>query len=329
VTEEPVPRNLVALIVEHEGGVVRAVSYECGEAARQVAALMDGTVAAIVVGNDVAAGRFATETGIDTIALATPGHETCTAALYLAVLPPLLNDVGARAVCVAQTSKGWDFAPGLAVAMQGACVIGADGVTREGERLLFRRATHDGRIVAHVLSCTERTVFTVLPGAFARTADRADRAGIVTRHVTTVPPLPSRHLGSIPVPEIDRGLQAADVVVAVGRGLGNRDNIEIARRVAAAIPKAAVAGSRPVCDAGWLPYARQVGQTGAVIRPKVYLACGISGASQHIVGMKDSRFVVAVNRDPHAPIFRHADIGIAEDAPQFLAAFLREISVDE
>jgi electron transfer flavoprotein alpha subunit len=124
-------------------------------------------------------------------------------------------------------------------------------------------------------------------------------------------------------PAADLGFDDAEVIVTAGRGVGNAENLAVVRAFAEIFRKAAVAGSRPVCDDGWLPLSRQVGVTGATVAPKVYVACGVSGAQQHLAGMRGSGFVVAVNRDADAPMMRHADACIVEDLTDFLPRVVR------
>jgi len=111
--------------------------------------------------------------------------------------------------------------------------------------------------------------------------------------------------------------------VAAGRGVGEKENLEIIYQLAALFSKAAVAGSRIVCDMGWLEYQRQVGVTGTTVSPQLYIACGISGAVQHVMGMRNSEFIVAINKDPSAAFFQTADICIVEDLADFIPAFIR------
>jgi len=322
------PAGKIVLIVEHADGAIRPISYELAAAARAMAALTKAAPIAVVLDSDPVgvATRFAAETGIDIVAVTLPGLDAYLSESYLVVLPGLLHEIDARMVCIGHTSWGWDFAPGLAVALQAACLTAVEAVALEGGRLFFRRTTHQGKIVSHVATFTDHLVITIQPGAFVWTPRTEAVTGSVTRRTINVQPRSMRCLGFVPAPEAERDLDAAEVIVTVGRGLGSRDNLESARRLAAAFPKGALAGSRPACDAGWLPYNRQVGQTGAVVRPKVYLACGISGAAQHTYGMKESGFIVAINKDPYAPIFRLADVGITEDVTAFLPILLAEIA---
>ena len=119
------------------------------------------------------------------------------------------------------------------------------------------------------------------------------------------------------------GIDEANVIVAAGSGIGEEENLDIIHRLAALFPKSAVAGSRIVCDMGWLGYQRQVGVTGTTVSPQLYIACGISGAVQHVMGMQSSEFIVAINKDPSAAIFQTADVCIVEDLTVFIPEFIR------
>ena len=134
-------------------------------------------------------------------------------------------------------------------------------------------------------------------------------------------PTRTRYLGSGQSSADTSDISAAPIIVAVGNGIGDEENMELIHHLAGLLPKAAVAGTRIVCDRGWLGYSRQVGVTGASVAPALYIACGISGAPQHLVGMRGAKFVIAINTDPHAPIFNEADIGIVEDITRFIPLF--------
>jgi electron transfer flavoprotein alpha subunit len=132
----------------------------------------------------------------------------------------------------------------------------------------------------------------------------------------------SRSKGAAPPPADSARIAEAEVLVAAGHGVGGPENLDLIRRLAALFPKSAVAGSRIACDLGWLEYQRQVGVTGATVSPRLYIACGISGAVQHVAGMRGSGFVVAINKDPAAAIFREADVCIVDDLTRFIPAFI-------
>jgi electron transfer flavoprotein alpha subunit len=142
-------------------------------------------------------------------------------------------------------------------------------------------------------------------------------------------PRQTRALGVAEAGAQDLDLTLADVVVCAGRGVGSAENIDGVRRLAALFPKSAVACSRPVCDLGWMDYRHQVGLTGRTVAPKLYIACGVSGAAQHLAGMRGAGFVVAVNKDPHAAIFQVADVGVVEDLAAFIPLLISSPSMEE
>ena len=142
-------------------------------------------------------------------------------------------------------------------------------------------------------------------------------------------PRKTRALGVAAAEAQDLDLTLADVVVCAGRGVGSAENIGMIRSLAALFPKSAVACSRPVCDLGWMDYRHQVGLTGRTVAPKLYIACGVSGAAQHLAGMRGAGFVVAVNKDPHAAIFQVADVGVVEDLAAFIPLLIASPSMKE
>ena len=154
-------------------------------------------------------------------------------------------------------------------------------------------------------------------------------AGHVERFRVHGRPQRIRALGIAAAEIQDLDLTLADVIVCAGRGVGSAENIDAVRRLAALFPKSAVACSRPVCDLGWMDYRHQVGLTGRTVAPKLYIACGVSGAAQHLAGMRGAGFVVAVNKDPHAAIFQVADVGVVEDLAAFIPLLISSPSMEE
>jgi electron transfer flavoprotein alpha subunit len=275
---------------------------------------------AVTVGHDAVstATRLAAETGID--AWAMPGPERYLGETWLGLLRKILPEAKPALICLGQTSTGLDLAPALAVALGAACVTGVEGVEIEaGAPVLIRPAWH-GKLEARIRPLTPTTVITLMPGAIR---DRAaagppDGPGGVEVRDEAPPPPRTRDLGIRDVGGGDFDLTQADVIVAAGRGIGAAKNLDLIERLAALFPRSAVAGSRPIIDAGWLEYPRQVGQTGATVTPRLYLACGISGARQHTMGMQGAGFIVAVSLDPNAAIFNLADVCVVEDLTRFL-----------
>jgi len=188
---------------------------------------------------------------------------------------------------------------------------------------------YNGKIELRLAPLSHTTVVTVLPGAFKAEKRKSRSPGPVEFYSNRAVPKRTRPLGVKRVRQEDAGLAQADVVVAAGRGLGKVENLAMIRKLADLFPRSAVAGSRPICDQGWMDYKRQVGLTGATVSPKLYLACGISGAIQHTTGMQGSGFVVAISTDPDAAIFDMAHVCIVEDLTTFIPTFLALFEEDE
>ena len=222
---------------------------------------------------------------------------------------------------------GVDLSPGLSVKLNAAYVpdlLEIEGV--EGVWLQAVRQEFGGQVSAHVrANMAHGAVLNIRPGAF-RPADRASAAGQIVDQSAKVGALTARrvYLETIAAQTGDVDITKEAVLVSIGRGIGEQENVAIAEDLAEAMG-AAVSCSRPVVDAKWLDKSRQVGSSGQTVRPKVYLACGISGSFQHLAGIKGNPFLVAINKNPKAPIFRVADVGIAGDILEFLPALAARV----
>jgi electron transfer flavoprotein alpha subunit len=219
---------------------------------------------------------------------------------------------------------GYDLAPRLAVALQAACVTGVESA-REGR---LTRAVFGGRFMEEILPKTPRVVVTVLPGVFRACEERTGPACRVRRVDVPLRELPSQTLGTAESPHRDSSLKDAEVIISAGRGIGKKENILLIRQVAAVFPRSAIGASRSACDLGWFEHKHQIGTTGQTVSPRLYMACGISGAFQHVSGMRGAQTIVAINTDPHAAIFRVAHYGIVEDLASFLPLLIEELSAD-
>jgi electron transfer flavoprotein alpha subunit len=236
----------------------------------------------------------------------------------MAAMAAFLDTVKPGWVLVADTTFGRHLAPALAARLSAACVTGVEAVAGDKAGIVLTRSVHGGKFRAFVQVETAVAVITVQNGAFAG-GFRPLGAGTAVELLPGGRPDPRRqHLETRPGSVADPGLSQARVVVAAGNGIGEADRIGLLQALADRMSAAVVAGSRPVCDRGWLPYSRQVGITGATVTPALYIACGISGAAQHLAGMAGAGWVVAINKDPRAAIFNHADIGVVEDLTTFL-----------
>jgi electron transfer flavoprotein alpha subunit len=314
----------IVVIAEVAEDRVQPVTRELWACARQIG--RDGPAAPrlVVVGEEVAAAAaaIARELGGDAQAVCVAGLREFNGDAWRRVLETVLGKTRPRYILAAHSSRGLDFAPGLASRLGAACITGVEAVAMEDGRPVFTRAVFGGRFAARVTAGAETTVITVLPGAFRADAAPAETAAVVDTVRLQAPESRSRTTGVLRPEAVEGGIEEADVVVAAGRGIGEAERLELIRRLAALFPKSAVAGSRIVCDLGWLEYRRQVGVTGRTVSPRLYFACGVSGAIQHVMGMRGAGFVVAVNTDPGAPIFREADVGVVDDLAGFIPAFI-------
>lgn len=269
---------------------------------------------------EMAAARF----GLPVLALAGEGLHPAIGDAFAAALASTVLRVKPRFILLAHTISNMDVAPLLATKLKAACVTGVTGLEDGESGPIFLRPTASGKLLARISVNASCAVVTALPGGFPVPEKPSFPPGEIFREQAVTPGSRMRLLEELAPASADMGLSAADVVVAAGRGIGCTENLELIERLAALFPRSAVAGSRPVCDAGWLPANRQVGVTGATVTPKLYIACGISGVFQHVAGMIGSNLIVAINKDPGAPIFSVAHLGVVEDLTAFIPAFLEE-----
>ena len=220
-----------------------------------------------------------------------------------------------------------DFAPLLAARLRKPLITDVTGITGSGADATFLRPMFQGKLAAQVKALGgPPAIVTTQIGAFR--ADAAQKGGPAS--ITKIDiQIDSATVRQKPEPPFREAKQAVDLgqaerIVAVGRGIKSQENIPLAEKLAKAID-AEVAASRPICDNGWLPMERQIGSSGQTVAPKLYVALGISGAIQHLVGMKGSRTIVAINKDAEAPIFEVADYGIVGDLFEIAPAIIAEL----
>jgi electron transfer flavoprotein alpha subunit len=317
--------RIFAYIV-HQGGIADDTAAELLVAARKIDSAQPCT--AIVTGwgaglDQVCESLRASYGEIWKIAqesLAYPNAELVRQAL-VSVVP------AGSIVMVPHAHFGVDLSPGLSIRMNAAYVpdvVEIEGV--EGGWLKAVRQEFGGQVSAHVrCDLSGGAVLNIRPGAF-RPAEGAAADGQVIDRSAEVGALTSRrrYVETIAAETGDVDITKQTVLVSIGRGIGEQENVAIAEELAEAMG-AAVSCSRPVVDAKWMDKSRQVGSSGQTVRPKVYLACGISGSFQHLAGIKGSPYIVAINKNPKAPIFRVADLGIADDLLEFLPALTARV----
>jgi electron transfer flavoprotein alpha subunit len=269
------------------------------------------------------AREISTKTGCDTLVLLGDHLEHYNALSYAHALMEILQGEAAAWVCLPHTSMGYDLAPRLAVLLKAACITGVESA---GDGSLSR-PVYSGRFIEQIVPKTPRVMVTVLPGAFRPCEETPGPAGGVKVMKAAFTEVLSKTLGIAESLHRDSALKDAEVIVSAGRGIGKRENISLIKRLAAVFPRSAVGASRSACDLGWFEHKHQIGITGQTVSPRLYIACGISGAFQHVSGMRGAQTILAINSDIHAPIFQVAHYGIVEDLTTFIPILLDELSV--
>jgi electron transfer flavoprotein alpha subunit len=306
----------VLVVMEQRGGEWNRMSFETLAAGQQIAKQLGTAASAAVLGQGIAGlvGELATKQ-LDTVW--TVEHELLenyTPDAYTAGLRQLIAKASPAVVLFPHTYQVRDFLPKLATALDRVAISDVVSHRADGGQLVLVRQLFQGKVNADVRWSSDAPNFASLQAG----AYRADQVAEGSAKVESfAPQLAAGEIRTKPL-ELFResaravDLSAAEIIVSVGRGIKEADNIPLVQKLADALG-AELAASRPICDAGWLPMERQVGSSGQTVAPKMYVAVGISGAIQHLVGMKGSRTVVAINKDPEAPIFEIADYGIVGD----------------
>ena len=314
----------IYVYVTHADGTIDDSTLELATAARKL--FPDSQPTAIVAGSNVdavardAAGFFAEVWKIDSEALAYPNAELLRPILVKALPAGCI-------VLLPHTTFGIDLGPGLSVKLGAAYVpdvVGAGGL--DGSTLKVVRQEFTGQVSAHVhCDIAGGAVITVRPGAFAA-ADPGSAAGeVVDRSAAADGVTARRRFVEVVEAEVgDVDITREEVLVSVGRGIEDQENLELVEELSDAMG-AAVSCSRPIVDAKWLDPSRQVGTSGKTVQPKVYLALGISGSFQHMGGVKGNPFLLAVNKNPKAPIFQSADVGVVADLMDLLPVLTEKI----
>jgi electron transfer flavoprotein alpha subunit len=313
----------VLVITEQRSGSWNRMSFETLAAAQQLAAQTGQTASAAVVGQaDELVNKKLHRVYTIEHALLT----TYTADGFTAALEQLIRKISPSVVLFPHTYQVRDFAPKLATRFQQVLISDAIGFRVESGAPVFVRQLFQGKLNADVkLGGAAPQFASIQAGAF-----RADQVEAGTAQVETfTPELTADTIRARPLEPFRESaravdLTAADLIVSVGRGIKEKENIPIVEELAKALG-AELAASRPICDNGWLPMERQVGSSGQTVSPKMYMAVGISGAIQHLVGMKGAKTIVAINKDANAPIFEVADYGIVGDLFEVVPALIEEV----
>ncbi|HET6840150.1 MAG TPA: electron transfer flavoprotein subunit alpha/FixB family protein [Candidatus Angelobacter sp.] len=322
--------DTILVIAEQREGKLNRVSWETVTAAQAIAAETGWSIEAAVFGSGIAG--IATEIAGKKVAkvyvVESPKLDKYTPDGTVAALRQLVEAKKPRLVLMPHTYQVRDFAPQLTSTLKRTLISDAIGFHKDGEKLLFTRQMFQGKFAADVsFACDPPHFVTFQAGAFR--GDKAE-AGASAAPVETVNvEIADNVIRTQPEEPFKEAKQAVDltqaeIIVSVGRGIKEQKNIELAKALADALG-GEIAASRPICDSGWLPMDRQIGSSGQTVAPKVYLAVGISGAIQHIVGMKGARTIIAINKDAEAPIFEIADYGVVGNLFDVVPALTEEV----
>jgi electron transfer flavoprotein alpha subunit len=304
---------------------VADATQELLAAGRGLAAATGGQLLALLLSPDGAKHAAALAAADRIVCLDDPLLAAYAPGPFLAALDEVVAAEQPRAVLIAATSIGWDLAPLLAARRDAPLVTGCKAVQADGGALRVTAAFCGGKMTAEATVAAAPAILMVLPGSFRPTGEKG-KAAVEPRKPAAPLAAGAVRFEELILPEAgDVDITQQDVLVAVGRGIQQKDNVELAEELAQALG-GAVCASRPVVDQGWLPATRQVGKSGMTVKPKLYLALGISGAPEHQEGMKGSDLIIAVNTDPKAPIFDVAHYGAELDALDFLPALQEAVA---
>jgi electron transfer flavoprotein alpha subunit len=305
----------IFVVVEHRQGKIRDITYEMLQAGETLASQQGASSTAVLLGHH--AKNFAEELALRTskvLVVEDAQLEHFNSILYQKVLSSLIAKYQPFLTLIGHTAFGMDLAPSLSVEMGFPLVTDCIGLSFEGNRLKAVRSIYGGKVNANVsLKESKGYIATVRPGCFNPGPPAEKKGGIVMESSLLQGAIDlKKFIEYIEAPITGEDITQAEIIVSVGQGIGGPEHIPMIEEVAKNLG-GVIACSRPVVDRNWLPKDRQVGISGKTVKPKVYIAIGISGAFQHITAMQGSETIIAINKDPRAPIFGVADYGIVDD----------------
>jgi electron transfer flavoprotein alpha subunit len=317
---------VILVIAEQRHGKLNRATWET-LAAAQASGVTPITI--VVAGADVGivAQELAAAGVGNVVTLDHPALADYTPDAWTQALRGVIEQMSPAYVLLPHTYQTRDFAPMLAARMRKPLITDVTAITGTAPDLRFTRPMFQGKLSAEVKPLGGGPAFvTIQIGAYRADTVRTGPAGSISAMDAAIDEASIRQKPEAPFQQAKQAvdLSQAERIVAVGRGIKGQEHLPIAERLAKAMD-AELAASRPICDSGWLPMERQIGSSGQTVAPKLYVALGISGAIQHLVGMKGSRTIVAINKDPDAPIFEVADYGIVGDLFDLVPAIVSEL----
>ena len=318
----------ILVFIEHRNGALNKTSLEAIAAAQTLGSQLQQPVNAVILGSDVSAlaQDIASYTLAKVITATNEKLSDYTPDGYTDAMENVVRQLDPQLIVMPHTYLVRDFAPKLAARFQKSLISDCIRAQVSGSSITFTRRIFLGKLDADVVSDGEQPIFATFQSGAYRPDQAEKGSGGAPIESMAVEVGEIRMTPEAPFQEVKQAvdLSKADIIVAVGRGIKSKDNLALAEKLAEVLG-GDLAASRPICDAEWLPIDRQIGSSGQTVAPKLYVALGISGAIQHLVGMKNSGTIVAINKDPEAPIFDIADYGIVGDLFEAVPVLTEEI----
>jgi electron transfer flavoprotein alpha subunit len=316
--------NKILAILEQRDNKLKRASFEVISTAAKLAGDLNLETEAIVIGNDIDNISEAGKYGITKIVHFRNSQLTnYSTSAYTKIVCDYAKETGADYLMIAGTSLGKDLAPHISGRLNAGCLMDCTSLNTSAGQIIATRPVYAGKALIDVKLNSEIKVYVLRPNVFKAEVRNENASVSVETKNADNPDLRTR-VTEIKKSEGKLDVAEADIIVSGGRGLKSPENFHLVEELADALG-AAVGASRAVVDAGWRDHREQVGQTGKTVSPTLYVACGISGAIQHLAGMSSSKYIVAINKDKDAPIFSVADYGIAGDVFEILPALTEEI----
>lgn len=315
-------KKIIAVIEQREGLLKRS-AFELISTAADLASKLNMDTQAVILGNEINGLDRLSAFGISQIVHYKNKELENYSSAYTDIIADHINNSGAEYIILANTSLGKDLAPRIAARTGAGCIMDAIDININDGQVVITRPIYAGKALLDIKFNSEKKVLTIRPNVFKpEEKTGAEPANIETIAADSVDP--KMRVTEIKKSDGKLDVAEADIIVSGGRGLKSPENFKMIEELAETLG-AAVGASRAVVDAGWRPHSEQVGQTGKTVSPTLYIACGISGAIQHLAGMSSSKYIVAINKDKDAPIFNIADYGIAGDVFEIIPALTEEI----
>ncbi len=315
--------NKILVILEQRDDVFKKISNEASRAGSDLANKLGCEVEGVVIGSELSNIEDIGNFGIDKVTfLKNAALKKYSSSAYAKAFAEHANSVGANIILIGNTAIGKDLAPRISVKLDAGIAMDSVKLEIVGSDIIATRPVYAGKALIDVKINSEKKVFTLRPNVFNPGEPSGNKAEVVEKNIES--PNLSTKVVEVKKAEGKLDVSEASIIVSGGRGLKESANFKLVEDLANVLG-AAVGASRAVVDAGWRPHAEQVGQTGKTVSPNLYIALGISGAIQHLAGMRSSKYIVAINKDADAPIFQIADYGITGDVFEIVPALIEEL----